>query len=259
VGTKVSESLRVMSADLHIHTCLSPCGSLDMTPMKIVRKACERDLGIIAIADHNSAENAAAVMAAGRGRDLTVIPGLEITTAEEVHILGLFENPDAALSMQELVYDNLQGGTNDERLFGIQVVSNAFDEVERINKRLLIGATSLGLEKVLAAIHDRGGLAIAAHVDRQSFGILGQLGFIPPDLDLDAIEISKRMTLKEARKRFREYIRFPFVTSSDAHDLDEIGVSGTRFQIAAPVMGELKLALIEREGRKVLEEKAVPS
>jgi len=252
VEEKAAEILRVVAADLHIHTCLSPCGDLDMTPTKIVRQALQKNLAMIAVTDHNSAENTSAVIAAARGTDLFVVPGIEVTTSEEAHIVALFDKAESALSMQVLIYDSLQAGENDEDVFGIQVVANEFDEIEDINKRLLIGATGLSVAEVVEAIHNRQGLAIAAHVDRESYSLLSQLGFIPQNLDLDAIEISRHMNLSDARARFKEYERFPFITSSDAHFPDEIGVHSTRFQIARPDMAELRLALAGRKGRKVL-------
>jgi len=249
-----NEPLKVLSADLHIHTCLSPCADLDMTPMKIVREALKRNLSIISITDHNSAQNVAAVIAAAQDSDLSVIPGIEVTTSEEVHVIGLFEEIISALSMQELVYENLQPGENDEDLFGIQVVANEFDEVEEINKRLLMGATLLSLDDVISAIHERGGLAVAAHVDRASFSILSQLGFIPQGLNLDAVEISKRLTLKEARVRFKQYEWVPFITASDAHFTEEIGASPTCLKVARKDIRELRLALAGQAERKVLQE-----
>jgi len=252
VGHKAKEGLQVLAADLHIHTCLSPCGSLDMTPGNIIQEACEKKLAIIAITDHNSAENTAAVIEAARQTALYVIPGIEVTTQEEAHIVGLFDRLEGALSMQELVYQNLQPGQNDEDTFGIQVVANEFDEVEGINKRLLIGATALRVEEVVDGIHERQGLAIAAHIDRESFSLIGQLGLIPEGLNLDAVEISKRMTLQQAQAHFGETMGFPFVTASDAHRLEEIGGGLMRFQMASPDMAELRLALAGRRGRKVL-------
>ena len=243
--------MRIVSADLHIHTCLSPCATLDMTPRKIVEQAQKRHLEIIAITDHNSAENAGSVMAAAQNTGLCVIPGIEVTTSEEVHVVGLFENPLDALSMQTLVYDHLQPGENDDDLFGMQVISNAFDEVEGINRRLLIGATNLGLNEVIDAIHKLNGLAVAAHIDRQAFSIISQLGFIPEGMALDAGEISRRMTLTQARTLFKEYERFAFITSSDAHDIPEVGISPTNFLMAAPEMAELRLALKGTGGRKI--------
>jgi predicted metal-dependent phosphoesterase TrpH len=252
VGRRTKERLQVVAVDLHIHTCLSPCATLDMTPGNIIEQACRKNLAIIAITDHNSAENAAAVIAAARETALCVIPGMEITTQEEAHIVGLFERVEDALSMQELVYQNLQPGENDESTFGIQVVANEFDEVEDINKRLLIGATALPIEEVVASIHDRQGLAVAAHIDRESFSIISQLGLIPEGLNLDALEISSRMTLQQAQAQFGETMGFPFITASDAHRLEEIGGGLMRFRLASPDMAELRLALSGREGRKVL-------
>ncbi len=222
-----------------------------MTPQKIVEQAQKKNLEIIAITDHNSAENAGSVMAAAQDTELCVIPGIEVTTSEEAHIVGLFENPLDALSMQTLVYDHLQPGENDDDLFGMQVIANAFDEVEGMNRRLLIGATNLGLSEVIDAIHKLNGLAVAAHIDRQAFSIISQLGFIPEGLELDAVEISRRMTLKKGRAFFKDLERFPFITSSDAHDLKDIGSSPTGFQMVGPEMTELRLALKGTGGRRI--------
>ena len=243
--------MSVLLADLHIHTCLSPCATLDMTPLKIVKEAQKKKLDIIAVTDHNSAENIGAVMAAARHTGLAVIPGMEVTTSEEVHIVGLFEDIADALAMQSRVYDRLQPGENDDDLFGMQVVANEFDEVEGMNRRLLIGAARMGLGEVLDAIHTLNGVAIAAHIDREAFSILGQLGFIPNDLDLDAVEISRRISLKQARTVFKHLERFPFITSSDAHDIPEVGTSPTAFRMAGPELAELKCALDETGGRRI--------
>ena len=234
-----------MKIDLHIHTCLSPCATLDMTPLKIVAEACRKGIEVIAVTDHNSVENAQAVMKSARNCDLTVIPGIEVTTSEEVHIVGLFEEMLQAYEMQSLVYENLQEGMNDEDLFGLQVVANDLDEVERMNSRLLIGATALPVHEVVKAIHGLNGLAVAAHIDRERFGIIGQLGFIPDDLEVDAVEISWRMSLEEARRRFQEYERYLFIRSSDAHDLEEIGKGATHLLMAGPRMEDLRQAFKE--------------
>jgi hypothetical protein len=248
------DRLAGVGIDLHVHTCLSPCAGLDMTPLKIVREALGKGLALIAVTDHNSAENAAAVMtAAERGGGPLVIPGMEITTSEEIHILGLFETLDGALSMQELVYAHLQPGENDEALFGIQVVASADDEVEGINTRLLIGATTLGLGTVVEAIHSRGGAAIAAHIDRASYSILGQLGFIPQDLRLDALEVSRKVPLREAVHRYGRHGHAPFLTASDAHDLESLGIVRTYVKIGPPGWQELMMAFKAVGGREVLE------
>lgn len=251
IGKKKQE-FRTVLGDLHVHTCLSPCATLDMTPMKIVRQACKKGLKLIAITDHNSAENAAAVMAAAEGFQLSVIPGMEITTAEEAHIVALFAGVGEALSMQELVYENLLSGENDDALFGIQVIANELDEVEGINRRLLIGATALGLTDVVRAVHERGGLAVAAHIDRASFSVVSQLGFIPQGLELDAIEISRRMPLDTARVFYKDYEQYAFITASDAHDLADLGVSPMRFRVLGAEWNEIRLAFANREGRRII-------
>ena len=235
-----------------MHTCLSPCSGLDMTPLKIVEKAISLGLGMIAITDHNSGENVPAVIAAAKKSGLCVIPGMEITTMEEAHILGLFGSADAALEMQDVVFNSLQKGENNEDLFGMQVISNEFDEVEGYNKRLLIGATSLAISEVVDRIHSFGGIAIAAHIDRGSFSIVSQLGFIPPDLKLDAVEVSCRIDLSAARKSYSEYSWIPFITSSDSHQLEDIGRVYTELEVMDNSFEELCEALRGKAGRRII-------
>lgn len=242
--------MRIIHADLHIHTCLSPCAELEMSPRGIVNEAVNKGLDLIAVCDHNSAENAAAVMDASRQTNLTVLPGMEVTSKEEVHVLGIFSTPDDATRMQTLVYEHLEG-VNDAETFGLQVVVDADGTVSGYNNKLLIGATNLSLEHVVQAIHAHNGLAVAAHIDREGFGILGQLGFIPPDLNLDALEVSRKVDLKGARAVFPDYGLYPFLQSSDAHVLDAIGSGRTPFMLEATSFDELKLALKGEQGRSI--------
>ncbi|MBN1441768.1 MAG: histidinol phosphatase, partial [Planctomycetes bacterium] len=206
---------------MHIHTCLSPCAEAEMAPAAIARMARVRGLDIIGICDHNSAENVAAAVRAGRKEEVFVVPGIEITSREEVHILGLFHTEADALDVQALVYESL-AGENDEIAFGTQLVVDEWDRMAGTSNRLLIGATELTLEDVVGAIHRHGGLAIASHIDRQGFGIIGQLGFVPPELELDALEVSPRSP-------FKEWESYRVITSSDAHVLEDIGRSRTSF------------------------------
>ncbi len=231
-------------ADLHIHTCLSPCADKLMSPRAVVKEARRRGLHLIAICDHNSAENVEATCRAGREAGVAVIGGMEICTREEVHVLALFEDDRALGFAQEAVYESLEG-ENDPEVFGEQVVMNERDEVTGINGRLLIGATDLGLHEVVQAIHGLGGMAIAAHVDRQSFGIIGQLGFIPPELPLDGVEVCSARLPSLAKD-------LAVVSSSDAHRLDDIGSRCTGFLLGAPTAPEVEMALRQRDGRRVL-------
>jgi predicted metal-dependent phosphoesterase TrpH len=209
-------------------------------------------LGIIGITDHNSAENVPATIKAAEGTKLTVIPGMEITSAEEVHIIGLFEKISNALTVQNIVYKNLILKENKANLFGEQIVANEFDEVEGYNKRLLIGATKLTLKEVVNKIHKSGGLAIASHIDRESYSIIGQLGFIPENLELDAVEISPNTTIEKAIEKFPEIKKMPKITCSDAHFLKDIGRATTSFLLEGPTVDEIRNAFENRDGRKII-------
>ncbi|MCP2520220.1 PHP domain-containing protein [Candidatus Aminicenantes bacterium AC-335-B20] len=241
--------LKEFKADLHIHTCLSPCTDFEMAPSRIIEKSRENKLDLIAICDHNSSENVDALMKACHDQKIRVIPGMEVTSKEEVHILALFENRDKAIEFQEVIYDNLPG-KNEEDLYGMQVVVNEKGEVIDFNQKLLIGATTLSVEDIVEYIHSFNGLAIASHIDREAFSIIGQLGFIPPDLELDALEISPRIDYYEAQGKFN--FSFPLICSSDAHYLDEIGRGFTIFLIESANIYEIKKALKEENGRKIL-------
>jgi 3',5'-nucleoside bisphosphate phosphatase len=244
-------ALAEYAADLHVHTCLSPCADWGMSPRRIVACGRARGLDLVAVCDHNSAENAAVAVQVGRELGLPVLPGLEVCSREEVHLLTLFEEPDQALRMQAAVYAQLPGANRPE-VFGHQIVATADDEVLAENSRLLIGACGLGLEDVARTARALGGLCLAAHVDRPANGLLQQLGFIPPGLDLDGAEISCRMTPADARARWPDLRRLPCVTSSDAHFPDDIGRARTILRLAAPNLAELRLALRGVDGGAVV-------
>jgi hypothetical protein len=241
----------VFMIDTHIHTCLSPCAELEMHPAALANAAVQAGLDAVAVCDHNSAENIGAVDRAGRALGLSVIPGMEITSAEEVHVLGLLPNIEAALELQSKVYRSLPG-RNEERAFGMQVVANEFAEVLGFNDHLLAGATTLQIDQVVDAIHNVGGLAVASHVDREGFGIIGQLGFIPPGLPLDALEVSPRTPLPVARASFAPKGEYPILCASDAHDPKDVGKAITFMLLEKPTPAELRLALTGQSGRAIL-------
>ena len=236
--------MKKLRADLHIHTCLSPCAEREMSPSAVVRQGCARGLDLIAVCDHNSAENVEATARAAEDTGLAVIGGMEISSREEVHVLGIFQDDLSLRSAQEVVYENLSG-RNDPEIFGEQLVMNERDEVVRHNNRLLIGATALPLEEVVRTIHRFGGLAIAAHVDRPSFSIISQLGFIPAGLGLDAVEVCS-----DELPAMREDLAV--IRSSDAHRPEEIGSRYTSFLVESPTTLEIGMALRRVEGRRTL-------
>lgn len=214
--------------------------------------ACARAAGLdgIAVCDHNSAANAAATMRAGASAGVSVIPGLEIATEEEVHVLAWLPDAASAESLQRHVYDALPGW-NDERTFGAQVVALESGEVVGFEERLLIGATRWSLDRTIDAIHGAGGLAAAAHVDRERFGLIGQLGLVPPGLRVDAFEISPRSTLPEGRALVGD-LAAPLVMGSDAHAPDQVGRAVTFWLLDRPDHAEIARALREQDGRALL-------
>ncbi len=230
--------------DLHVHTCLSPCAESEMTPQAIVQRAKEQNLDAVAVCDHNSAENVPAVRKAGARQGVHVLGGMEICSSEEVHILALFDNDDALFEMQKIVYDHLFG-ENDEKYFGEQLLVDEHDEVVGTTDKLLIGSTTLSVDEIVETIHSQGGLAIASHVDREAFSMIGQLGFIPEGLPLDALEVSWRCPDSDIAD-YRKY-GFELVRSSDAHLLKDIGRGFTTFLLDAPEFSEVAMAL-ERVG-----------
>lgn len=220
-----------------------------MSPRAIAEQAKIKEIDILGICDHNSAENAPAVIKAARKFKIVALPGIEVTSQEEVHILALFDKAETAFMLQKIIYDNLPG-ENDEEVFGMQVVVNENAEVLRFNKKLLIGASALPVEEVVQIIHSLDGLAIASHIDREGFSIIGQLGFIPENLELDALEVSPNISFEEAAQKF--HLSHPLLCSSDAHFIEEIGRGFTSFYLEEATTEELKKAFQGEAGRKII-------
>jgi 3',5'-nucleoside bisphosphate phosphatase len=242
-------ALRPVWADLHVHTVVSPCAEVEMIPPLIVRRARELGLGLIAITDHNTAENTAAVVRAAQGSGVTVLPGMELQTQEEVHLLCLFDTVAQALDWQTLVYERLPALRNRADLFGAQYVVDETGELIRENERLLLTATSLPIDEAVALVRQRGGLPIAAHVDRMANGLLTNLGFVPPGLELAALEISMRLAPAEATQLHPQLAGWPRVRSGDARRLSEMSAS-MLLTLREPCLAELELAFQGVAGRR---------
>ena len=222
-----------------------------MSPRKVVEKSLEQQLDLIAICDHNTAENVAATMREGDRQGIAVLPGMEICSREEVHLVTLFEKIEDVMKMQAFIYKHLSG-KNKPEVFGHQVVADEHDQVLGENPRLLIGATGLSVLDIVQKVHHLGGICISSHVDRPSYSLIGQLGFIPENLHLDAVEVSYRVSLEKARNHVPGIGHYPCVTSSDAHFLNDIGKVWTEFLLATPSLDELILALAGKDGRRIV-------
>jgi hypothetical protein len=246
-------------ADLHIHTALSPCAAEEMTPPAIVRAARERGLAMIAVCDHNSAGNAGAVQEAAAGRP-AVIAGMEITTAEEVHVLGLFPDTETARRAGEQVRSTLpekggpaRAGTPEgavkARIWGEQPLLDARGRRVGVESRMLAVASGFTLAECVRLIHGHRGVAVAAHLDRPSFSVVSQLGFIPEGMDFDALEISAAGA-RRGQARELEARGFRLVSSSDSHFLEAVGCACARLEMRALTFVELAMALRGQEGRR---------
>lgn len=204
--------------DFHIHSALSPCGDNDMTPNNLINMSIIKGLDAVALTDHNACENVRAA-AAVAGDKIIFIPGMEVETSEEVHIVTLFPTADAAEEMQRILVDSSPFIPNRHEIFGNQYIMDENDEICGEIDRMLVTASGLDIYTVVAAAKDLGGIAYPAHIDRESYSVLSNLGFIPPDLDISAVEITeKSRTALEG-----EYSnRYNIITSSDAHYLWDI-------------------------------------
>lgn len=208
--------------DLHLHSCLSPCGDDDMTPANIVGMAALKGLEVIALTDHNSCLNCPAALIHGSNYGVTVIPGMELCTSEEVHVICLFPTLEDALAFDGYVYQHLLPIRNKEDIFGKQQIMNEEDEVTGTVDNLLISATDISFDSVneLTALYH--GIAYPAHLDKSSTSLLSNLGFIPPDSRFKCAEIHDMKRLHEL-KRANPYLEnCNILSSSDAHYLQDI-------------------------------------
>lgn len=209
--------------DFHIHSALSPCAGNDMTPNNIVNMAALKGLDAIAVTDHNSAKNVRAVMSAGEKSGIRVIAGMEIETAEEVHILSLFPSAEAAENAAAVVALHLPPLKNNAEIFGMQLVMDSCDNILYEENQLLLTATALSVEQVFELVRGFGGVPIPAHVDRGSFSVLSNLGFIPDGIGVTSLEISAAThDVPEYFENHSELRSYSIIRNSDAHSLGEL-------------------------------------
>lgn len=225
-----------MAADLHIHTSLSPCAEPGMTPHAIINEASRRGLNMIAVCDHNCAENVQATFEEAEGR-IVVIAGMEITTSEEVHVVGLFPDVDSARKAGRIVKDAMPQNTRS--------VSENTDVAYpglHFSGGMSANATLLSLSDAIELIHQYGGAAVAAHVDRPSYSVFSQLGVWPEEAGFDAIEVSP-VAVRESKVKNFDYIGLPIIASSDSHFLSDLGCCRTMLNMDIEGLAGLLKAL----------------
>ena len=229
--------------DLHVHTALSACAEDVMSPGQVLERAERRKVDVLAITDHNASAGAECAYRMARSSSVRVLPGMEITTREEVHLLALFDDPGALHELAALVECNLPAGENDDDLFGYQLVYDERDEIIGADDRLRQTAVMLSIDRLVDEIRALGGLAIPAHVFRPRNSLTSQLGFIDPTSGYDALEVRWRYWQSGEYQLGDRIEGFAVMTGSDAHFLEDVGRHC--LELKAPVSGlcDLKKAL----------------
>ncbi len=213
--------------DLHVHTALSPCASDDMRPPATLLAAERRGVSIVGIVDHNTARNAAAYLEASEAFDVRVLPGVEVESAEGVHILTLFAALDAAMAMDALLAAHLADLPNRPEFFGNQLLVDAMGDVVGEDPRMLAGATDLSVEEIADAARGFGGMAAPAHTDRRAYGLLSVLGLFPPRLYAPLVEVASSAPAADLRREHPQLEGRALLRSSDAHQLEDVGSIAT--------------------------------
>lgn len=219
-----------------------------MIPPLIIQTAESRGINLIAISDHNAIENIPAVMKAAEGSSVTVLPGIELQTREEIHSLCLFDKLDQIQAFFQEIKPTLPLILNNAEYFGEQFVVDETGDFIRREERLLISSSSLSLKEAWEIVNQHQGLLIPAHVNRSTFGLLPVLGFVPLDIDIKILEISRHITPEKALETFPQLEKYQLIQSGDAHFLEEI-IAPNQFHMAAPTINEIKMALAGENGR----------
>jgi 3',5'-nucleoside bisphosphate phosphatase len=245
--------LRSYRADLHIHTVLSPCAEVEMIPPLIRRRAAELGLDLIAVTDHNACHNVEAVVQAFVGSGIHVLPGMELQSREEVHLLCLFDTVVQCQGWQQKVLTQMPSLANRENLWGPQFIVNEEGELLAQEERLLMTSVDLALEQIVEEVNAGGGMVVPAHVDRPAFSLLSNLGWIPEGLAVEALEVTSHFVPEEGYRRWPQLRSWNLIVGGDAHRLNEMQ-RRTLFLIAAPRIEEIHLALRREGGREVIVE-----
>ena len=208
--------------DLHIHSCLSPCGDNDMTPYNLTNMAKICGCDIIALTDHNTCLNCESAMKAGENIGLTVVPGMELCTSEEIHCICLFPELKNALSFSDYVKSTLPPIKNKEKIFGNQYIMNEADGILGSFDLLLTTASGISIESLDSLMKDYGGLWYPAHIDRNSYSLISALGDFPDSLETSVFELTYDADEKLYREKYPATKNKKLIRSSDAHYLENL-------------------------------------
>ncbi len=208
--------------DFHIHSCLSPCAEEDMTPYNLVNLSAIMGMEAIALTDHNSCQNCGAAMRAGEQAGITVIPGMELCTCEEVHVVCLFEELKAAEDFSDFVLRGAPQIKNRPEIFGTQLIMDETDKILGEQEILLTMASSISIDDVEKLVDGYGGVCYPAHIDRSSYSVISNLGMITPEMGFEVAEVSPMGDVHALKEKFPVLNNMKILTSSDAHRLESL-------------------------------------
>ena len=225
------DKMRWYKTDLHVHTVLSPCSGLEMSPRSLMGKAKTEGIEIIAVTDHNSMANCLVYEKAAQEFDIAFIYGVEVQSAEEIHIVALFDDWKEGLEFNRELFDSLLPIKNDPAYHGNQIVLDEKENIVRTIKKSLINSSIWTLETVMHKVREFNGFAFPAHVDVTPYSLLGQLGFIPPDLNITAVGITAECDEKALLEKYPILHDLVLIRNSDAHSLQDVGSGYTEFYL----------------------------
>jgi len=211
-----------ISYDFHIHSCLSPCANDDMTPANVVGMAVVAGLDAIAVTDHNSCRHCRSAGKIGEEYGIIVVSGMELCTREEVHVLCLFPEVEAAEEFGRRVKETMIHIPNQPKFFGNQLVYNELDEQIDVEEELLLSASSYTFDEVYEVLKDYGAVMVPAHIDKQSNSLIYQLGFVPEQSKFSCFELKDMEHLHEYRRKYPYFKKCNVISNSDAHQLERI-------------------------------------
>lgn len=236
-------------ADLHIHSVLSPCGSLEMSPKAVMKKAKEEKLDIIAITDHNSLLNCPAYSYYATKENIFFINGVEIQTSEEIHIIALFPNWEIAEKFNDVLYKSLLPIANDPEFFGDQVVVDKDENIVRFLETALINSSIWTYEETIQKIEEYEGIYFPAHINAGNYSVLSQLGFVPKIPKLYATEIILKESYENFIKNNPKFSELNLLTNSDAHYLKDIANAFSYFYLDRLTLKNI-FSLIKKNNKK---------
>lgn len=218
--------------DFHLHSCLSPCGDDDMTPYNLVNMAKILGMDIIALTDHNTCQNCKSAIEVGKQIGLTVVPGMELCTLEEAHVVCLFPDSDSAMSFSDYVIDGMPNVRNRPDIFGNQFIMDCEDGITGTQDKLLTLASNISISNVHDAVAEYGGICYPAHIDRSSFSVISNLGMITPDMKFSAVEMTDSADREKLNAEHPILNNAKIMSGSDAHYLENMKEAAHRIELS---------------------------